>query len=747
MDLRKSILLIVVAFFVVLAANSQSVGLVLSGGGGPGIAHIGVIKALEENNIPIDYITGTSIGAIVGGLYSAGFSPDEMIGIFKSKEFKALSTGEIATKNRYSYYQNYFNPGLISVDLAKSSIHLSTNVISPHAMNYQFFLMFDQASAICKNNFDSLFVPFRCVASDIYERKSVVFDKGDLSVAIRSSMSFPFIFKSTGQYDKLLYDGGIYNNFPVDVLEKEFNPDYCIGSVVAYNPPKAGKNDPLMQLQNMIIAPTEYSLKGRNGILFDFDLKSYGTWDFSKVDELVQIGYDSVMKHIDEIKQAIKREKPIAEVSSERLNFKTGIPKMNYDSLLISGLKSSKSRYKLLQNVGQIKDENFRRTYFQLAASGRVEQMIPETFLDTLNGAVKLKLRLDAHEPMNLSLGGNFSTNGANQLYAGISYHDMARWAKKLVLDGQMGTFYNGLGFYSRLEFPASFPANLKLNAIWHNFNYSGSRDNWLQRWYDQDEVYGDLSFGVGIEAKSTVEAGIGLGKINYNYNSEDANSNYREDESTFNLKKAFVRIFDNSLNNNRIYPTNGYSYFVSAQLFDGTEADLIQNQFHRTILNSWIQLKAFGEVYATISDRINLGFSAEMGYSTAKPFSNYSISEIQQLSFRPTLLSKTVYNSAYASNQFVGLGIKPIYKLTDQFHLRVDTYCFLPFQKLNSSNVFYRLNKPFDYMGIVSEAAFVFRLNSFTASLFGNYFSNSNKQWYVGVSIGIPVFRTKFMD
>ena len=97
---------IIVFFFLVNQwINAQKVGLVLSGGGAPGIAHIGVLKALEENDIPVDYITSTSIGAIVGGMYAIGMTPDEMIRFLKSEDFKRMENSETATADQYTYFK------------------------------------------------------------------------------------------------------------------------------------------------------------------------------------------------------------------------------------------------------------------------------------------------------------------------------------------------------------------------------------------------------------------------------------------------------------------------------------------------------------------------------------------------------------------------------------------------------------------------------------------------------------------
>ena len=113
---KRAVILLLFAFLQPLL-NGQSVGLVLSGGGAKGLAHIGVIKALEERRVPIDYVAGTSMGAIVGGLYAMGFTTGEMIRLFKSEEFSYWLTGDIDEEYRYYFKSEYPGPDLYSVGL------------------------------------------------------------------------------------------------------------------------------------------------------------------------------------------------------------------------------------------------------------------------------------------------------------------------------------------------------------------------------------------------------------------------------------------------------------------------------------------------------------------------------------------------------------------------------------------------------------------------------------------------------
>lgn len=296
----KNILLL---FFIVWGSNvsAQKVGLVLSGGGAPGIAHIGVLKALEENNIPIDYITGTSIGAFIGGLYASGYSPDEMIRFFKSSDFKKLKKYEIRFPRKF---------------------FLPTHIIQPQKIQNGLEKLTGQATKRSLGSFDSLFVPFRCVASDVYKKEPYVFAHGNLATAIRASMTFPFIFEATKVDNRLLFDGGIYNNFPADIMLQSFHPGIMIGSVVAYNPPKADSNDILMQLQNMIIDSTNYNIADSLGIVLNFDLKKRSVFDFSDIDSFVNIGYVETEKQIEAIKLKIHRRIYKSEINQKRVLFR-----------------------------------------------------------------------------------------------------------------------------------------------------------------------------------------------------------------------------------------------------------------------------------------------------------------------------------------------------------------------------------------------------------------------------------------
>src|ERR1035437_6756831 len=348
MGMKKNLFFLGLFLGLTSILQAQKVGLVLSGGGAKGITHIGVIKALEENHIPIDYVTGTSMGAIVGGMYSMGFTVDEMIETIKSNDFKHWTTGEIDSNYKYYYRNTDPKPSFVEIPFKVNRIDsinfkasvLPTNIVSPRQMNFAFVQLCAQANAVAGGDFDKLFVPFRCVASDIYNKEAVVFRYGVLGDAIRASMTYPFMFKPIMIDNRLLFDGGIFNNFPVDVMRKDFNPDFMIGSVVSNNPRKPDERDIVMQIENMIMSHTDYTIPKKDGLLIKFETTNVRLFDFNRVDELVQMGYDSVMKHIDEIKARVPLRVTVQETAEKRNNFKNRFPKLKFQRVIVEGVDS-----------------------------------------------------------------------------------------------------------------------------------------------------------------------------------------------------------------------------------------------------------------------------------------------------------------------------------------------------------------------------------------------------------------------
>ena len=254
----KKILIILMIATLVLPAMAQrpKIGLALGGGGAKGAAEVGVLKVLEEAGVHVDYIVGTSIGSIVGGLYAAGYSASELETMFQTQEWLSLLTDRKASLGNEPYTTidgvTYIF-GFPVMDRNSRGI----GVMSGGRIEQ---LIDSMASAKGCAEFESLKIPFRCVTADIREAKEVILSKGVLCKALRASMSIPGIFKPVDYNGRLLVDGGMLNNLPVDVC-RQMGADIVIAVDLQQNEQKPRKRTDLTALTGLA------SLFGLGGIL------------------------------------------------------------------------------------------------------------------------------------------------------------------------------------------------------------------------------------------------------------------------------------------------------------------------------------------------------------------------------------------------------------------------------------------------------------------------------------------------
>lgn len=342
-------LVLLLPFFVSADRRSPGVGLVLSGGGAKGIAHIGVIKALEENDIPIDYVVGTSMGSIVGSLYSIGYTPDEMMALLASPYFGSMSSGTLDPAYTYYFAQERATPQLFSVGVGSESQRAKdrynpSSIISPSPMAFGFMQLYTPASAASGNDFDRLMVPFRSVASNITRRRAEVLSHGDLSDAVRASMSFPMIFQPLKINGDIMYDGGLYANFPVEVIDTVFNPEIILGvdvGEVSSMPP----NTFMEQVDMLIQQPQSRALPAERGIKMRIDLDKYGLLDWTEAAVIYQRGYEFAMGMMDSIKNRVKQRRTSAEVACRRRDFRASLPPMRFEKVNVSGGTPKQNAY------------------------------------------------------------------------------------------------------------------------------------------------------------------------------------------------------------------------------------------------------------------------------------------------------------------------------------------------------------------------------------------------------------------
>ena len=527
-------------FFLFLSAcllllpfvQAQKVGLVLSGGGAKGMTHIGIIRALEENNIPIDYITGTSMGAIIGSLYAMGYSPDDMEALLRSEDFKRWYSGQVEPEYGYYFKQNRPTPEFFNIRFSfKDSLHikpqiLPTSMVNPIQMNLVFVELFARATAACSGDFNRLFVPFRCIASDVYNKKPLIMRRGDLGDAVRASMSFPFVFKPIEIDSVLAYDGGIYNNFPTDIMREDFKPEVIIGSVVAANPGKPKENDLMSQLENMIMQKTDYTLPDSLGIIMTFKYDDISLLDFDRLQELHDIGYNRTISLMDSIKGRIHRRVSAENVRLRRLVYRSNLPQFRFRDIYIEGANPQQQAYIKKEFHDEDHEvftyEDLKRGYFRLLSDNMISEIIPHAVYDSENDLYSLHLKVKMEDNFSVRMGGSVSTTSSNQIYLGLGYQDLNYYSKEITLDGQIGKVYNNAQLMAKIDLPTRIPTSYRLIASLSTFDYY-KKDKLFSKndkpsFNSKDERFVKLMVALPFLANKRAEISIGYGKLQDNY-------------------------------------------------------------------------------------------------------------------------------------------------------------------------------------------------------------------------------------
>jgi NTE family protein len=740
------------------------VGLVLSGGGAKGAVHIGIIKALEENDIPIDYIAGTSIGAIVGSLYAMGYSPDEMLQLFMSKDFYYWQTGQIEEDYQFYFWKTAETPSFMRLDIPlKDSVNirrgslLPNSLVNPVQMNQAFMNLYAQSNAQSGGDFDNLFIPFLCVASDVYNKQVVIFRNGDLGDAVRASMSFPLFFRPLLKDDIPLWDGGIYNNFPVHPMKDAWDPEFIIGSTVAGSASKKPSEQSLYnQMENMVMQKTDYQVDPDDGVMMRFNLSDVGLLDFDKAQTLYDLGYETTLGMIDSIKGRIERRAPLSQVNDRRKAYKATLPPLIFKDVYTSGTTEPQGMY-ILSRIQRNEDgsftfNDFKRSYFQLMMNPKINEIMPHAKYNSANQSFDLYLDIRMKDEITATFGGNISSMNANQIYFGMGYQSLTELSATFNLDMQLGNAYNGFTFYGKLEIPARIPLDVQ-GIFSYNIRkfYENEKifiDTDLSTFTNQRETFGKVGVGLPFLANAKTDIMIGFGQLEDKYYQNRSYVGADYDRSRYDLFNLSLYYRKNSLDTKQ-YPINGQQHKVYAQFVSGKEKSYAarSRRYSNQMSQSYIQLQALLNNYHTVSSRFNLGYLIEGMASSKNLWSNYTAAVLQAPGFTPTPHSKLIFNEAFHANQYLAGGFIPIVKLNSTFHLRGDVYGFLPVYpiKRGENNEAY-YGKIFSDPAYWAEVSLVARLSFMNISLYANHYSYPSNSWNVGLNIGYLIFGPKFI-
>ncbi len=448
-----------------------TIGLVLSGGAAKGFAHIGVLKVLEELGIYPDYIAGTSMGSLVGGLYASGYNSDMLVKMVKKQDWNDILTDKYNRRNLSTYEKEQSDRIFIPIAIRDNKAKISLGLMSGQKVHR---LLADMTWSVYKDTlFSDLPIPFFCAATNIETGKVEYIDRGNLADAMRASMAIPSVFDPIIIDGKMFVDGGLVDNFPVIEMKKRFNPDIIIGVNVGYICKTKEELGSLTKILEQVVFNPSVPFNNENEkvctILIRPDLNGYGTTNFNDADSIIACGERSTRAIYNQLKALADSLKNIAPLNTPE-HFKA-VDTIQIDEVLVTGLKKIPPQVILrklnLEIPGKVSikdlDEGINDAYSTIL----FESINYELEYD--NGRTILIVRAKETDDATFSVGVRYD----NDLKTGVL---LSAETKNVIFHGTKFTIDIVIGDNPRLS----------TNYLFYS-NWGGSKNRSKSHWFSPD--------------------------------------------------------------------------------------------------------------------------------------------------------------------------------------------------------------------------------------------------------------------
>ena len=755
--LQRYILFITFNLIFFVAPAQQKIGIVLSGGSASALAHIGVLKALEEHGIPIDYITGTSAGAFIGSIYASGYSPQEIEDYILSDEFKIATSGELKPNQRFLFRAEDINASFFPISLSQKNLlqtSLPTNFTESALMDYEMLKLLGTTSASVNNNFDSLFVPFRCVASDIAKKQSIIFSKGYLNEAVRASMTYPFYYKSIMIDSVLLFDGGLYNNFPSDVMYTDFDADFIIGSNVSFNAELPHEDDLIGQFTNMLVSYSDFTLPCEESFMIAPSVSISG-FNFNNAKKAIDEGYDATVKIIDSLKLKIVSRIDYSELKAKRAKFRENITAISVSSVT-SKTESENLHYStrtIMKDKKQIvlNERQLERRYFRLRSSSQIDFIFPRLQLKD-DSTYNLDLTISKAKEITVEFGGHLSSRAVNTGYIGLSYQTAGKYFTKTKVESYFGKFYGSAKAKFTFELPTVYPFSASVYFTQNRWDYFRSFATFFEdvkpSFLVQNEMYLGVSLKnpIGNTITSKVDGRWFELEDTY-YQTDNFTNKDTADLTRFYGGSASWTLTQNTLNR-RQFANSGHFVEVKTRLNFGTEhtvpgSTALNKEMYKP--HSWFNLNIDYQSFIVDQSMFHLGIHGQFVYNTQPLFANYTATLLSMTEFSLIPDSKTYFLPEYRSPQYAAAGLNLIFTIMKKIDIRFDTYLYQPLIQINElpdgSQEFSEL---FQGRSIMASSSIIY--NSYIGPLRFtlNYFPQQTNPLALQLSLGYVIFNDR---
>ena len=760
--LRKIGSFVLTLLLAALPASAQKVGVVMSGGGAKGLYHIGVLEALEQNGVPIDYVAGTSMGSIIAAMYAAGYSPAEMRAIVSSGVVREWVSGRIDPNRYMAYYRQLGNnPGFLSMRIdvegpAGKRLRAPRNLISSTQIDMALTELFAPATAAADGDFDRLMVPFLCVASDMNSRGPVVMRRGDLSEAVRSSMSIPLVFRPMKVDSMLLFDGGIYDNFPWKPLDRDFRPDLIVGSICTEgNTPPSERNNIMDQAFMLAMHETDYTLPEDRSITIRRAV-DVNMLDFDQAEAIMDAGYEDAMAAMPQLLEKVGERRDSAYYAERREAFRKRCPPLVFNDYKLEGLKRAQREY--IRDFVQVDRrtpgiqrpmgfEELKDNLFEVLAGGEFTMGFPVVRYDSLRKGYSFEARFGTRPNFKITVGGNISSTAFNQAYIGINHHWIGRVSQQLGADLYLGPIYTWGAVGGRTDFYAWKPIFLDYS---YNFAVRNFRHGYfgnVTKVRNAEQVKNSESFfstaaGLPLTHRSVFTLRANAGHVNYRYDSDVlfADDTDHSRFSFFGLRAGIAR---NTLDK-FLYPRRGSDLQLSAIFVTGRDKyqPYDSGRFISRETRQWFGGRFTWDKFFDVPgcNWFSFGFNVDAVLTNHPSFLTESATLMSMPDYAPVSHMRMVYMPDYRARRFVAGGLMPTFDLMPNFFFRTGFYAMY-----RDKRDFNPLGEPDRRWHYVAEASFVYHTPIGPVSLALTKYEVQNwKNMYLTFNFGYAIFAPK---
>jgi NTE family protein len=732
---------------------------VLSGGGAAGVAHVGVLKALEERHIPIDFVVGTSAGALVASMYACGYSPAEIEAYILSEPFQLMVKGEVEVEKKFFFFDDSNTSSMFNIPFSKDSIlqkSIPLSFVNPTYFDFEMLRIFGRTSASIGNNYDQLFVPFRCVASDVIKKESVVFSNGNLNESVRASMTFPLYLNPIRINGVLYFDGGLYNNFPLNVMYESFPADFIIGSNVTKNEITSNENDFFGLLSSMMTTPTNYNLPCQEGLIIE-PQTVVGTFDFEDVKQAIDDGYRATLAKIDSLELLITRREDPDSLALKRKKFQEKILPIRVSSVKTEAVKKNEFKYAnvfiLPQKSHRILGESLlEERYFRLASTPQIDFIYPN-FQAKSDGTLELLLKVKKSKEFRADFGGLISSRAVNTGYFNLTYRSIGRVSHKISAESYFGKFYGSLRTNYELVIPSVFPISISGYFTLNRWDYFRSFATFFEdvkpSFLVQNEAYTGvkIKLPLGNNARWMMDARYFSLEDDYYQSSQFTNKD-TADYTRFYGTSFSLEYTKNSLNKKQ-FATSGHFFQVKARYVKGFERtvpgttsilkDTVEKQ------HQWLSVQAEFQSFVLNQGKFHLGLHGKTVVNSQSLFANYTASLLSMPSFNLVPDMETFFLPEYRATQYFGLGTNVIFEIVKKLDYRLDVYYFQPIVQLQQNpDGTIQYGKPLQVHSMVASSSLVYDtpIGPVRATL--NYFPKQENPWFLQLSFGYVLFNER---